>query len=148
MLNRAPIATNALGFGHRGCTLGENFKFFGHFWGLGGPGGLAHLLGSGRPPVWKDRKLVTFGGLGGPGGPGVGPGGPGTRVYRDPRHARGTVCRGVLTWCGGHFKGLKNMCFLAGPDPGNPQNGPITGSRAPHISSDCPRKSLDFEIRT
>ncbi len=30
--------------------------------------------------------------------------------------------------------------------PGTPKNGRKWGPRAPQISSDCPRKSLDFEL--
>ncbi len=54
---------------------------------------------------------------------------------------------------GGRFKRLNNIyiyiyiyVFGVGPDPGNPQNWPEIGARTPQISSDCPRKSLDFKI--
>ena len=47
---------------------------------------------------------------------------------------------------GGSFKRLNNMRFRPAQTPGNPKIGRKWGPRAPQISSDRPRKSLDFEV--
>ncbi len=47
----------------------------------------------------------------------------------------------------GCFDVLKHMFLLSRPGPPEPPKiGRKWGPRAPRISSDCPRKSLDFEI--
>jgi hypothetical protein len=49
---------------------------------------------------------------------------------------------------GGRFKGLtKYVFFEPARTPGTPNIGRKWGPWAPQISSDWPRKSLDFEIR-
>ncbi len=64
-----------------------------------------------------------------------------------PRLAHDLLAVLLLRTRGGRFKGLKNMCFLRRPGPREPPKSAGNGGpRGSQISSDCPRKSLDFEI--
>ncbi len=48
---------------------------------------------------------------------------------------------------GGRFKGLTNLYFLNRPGPREPPKSAVSGSPgSPQMSSDCPRKSLDFDM--